>query len=80
MLVINFVIGFISPGVDWRAHLGGLLTGAAMAAVLIMAPRAHRVLWQTLGVAGILLVLGAMVAWRTADLLALVAPIGGLAT
>jgi hypothetical protein len=33
-----------------------------------------------LGVAGILLVLGAMVAWRTADLLALVAPIGGLAT
>ena len=80
LLVINFVIGFISPGVDWRAHLGGLLTGAAMAAVLIMAPRAHRVLWQTLGVVGILLVLGAMVAWRTADLLALVAPIGGLAT
>jgi membrane associated rhomboid family serine protease len=80
LLVINFVIGFISPGVDWRAHLGGLVTGAAMAAVLIMAPSAHRVLRQTLGVAGILLVLGAMVAWRTADLLALVAPIGGLAT
>jgi hypothetical protein len=80
LLVINFVIGFISPGVDWRAHLGGLVTGAAMAAVLIMAPSAHRVLRQTLGVAGILLVLGVMVAWRTADLLALVAPIGGLAT
>ncbi|MSO27771.1 MAG: rhomboid family intramembrane serine protease [Candidatus Nanopelagicales bacterium] len=80
LLVINFVIGFIAPGVDWRAHLGGLLTGAAMAAVLVMAPRGHRMLWQNLGVVGILLVLGAMVAWRTADLLAMLAPIGGLAT
>ena len=80
LLVINFVIGFIAPNVDWRAHLGGLLTGAAMAAVLVMAPRAHRMLWQTLGVVGILFVLGAIVIWRTAELIAMFAPDGGLAT
>lgn len=80
LLVINFVIGFIAPGVDWRAHLGGLLTGAAMAAVLVLAPRAHLVLWQILGVVGILLFLGAIVVWRTAELIAMFAPVGGLAT
>lgn len=78
--MINFVIGFIAPGVDWRAHLGGLLTGAAMAAVLVLAPRAHLVLWQILGVVGILLFLGAIVVWRTAELIAMFAPVGGLAT
>ena len=28
LLGINVVIGFIASGVDWRAHLGGLVTGA----------------------------------------------------
>lgn len=37
---INLVIGFI-PGfnVSWQAHLGGLLTGGALAAVMAYAPR-----------------------------------------
>ena len=33
---INFVIGFAMGGVDWRAHLGGLIGGVA-AAQLVMA-------------------------------------------
>ena len=33
LIGINVVIGFIAPGIDWRAHLGGLLTGAAVAFV-----------------------------------------------
>lgn len=32
---INFAIGFVVGGVDWRAHLGGLL-GGLMAANLVM--------------------------------------------
>ena len=35
---INAVIGFVIPGIAWQAHLGGLLTGAAVAA----ADRLHR--------------------------------------
>ena len=36
LVVINIVIGFVfSSGIDWRAHLGGLATGAAVAAVMV---------------------------------------------
>ncbi|MBG6084711.1 rhomboid family intramembrane serine protease [Zhihengliuella flava] len=40
LIGINLVIGFI-PGfnVSWQAHLGGVLTGAALAAVMVYAPR-----------------------------------------
>jgi membrane associated rhomboid family serine protease len=68
LLAINTVIGFLASGVDWRAHLGGLVTGAAVAAVYVWAPRASRVLWQTLGVLGVLGVLVAVALWRTASI------------
>jgi membrane associated rhomboid family serine protease len=61
---INAVIGFVIPGIAWQAHLGGLLTGAAVAAAIAysgrdrapMAPPPNtRVHWFSMG--GILLVL-----------------------
>ena len=32
---LNWAIGFTIPGIDWRAHVGGLLGGALAAKVLI---------------------------------------------
>ena len=32
---LNFVLGFTIGGVDWRAHLGGLLTGAVVTKLLL---------------------------------------------
>ena len=32
---INLAIGFTIPGIDWRAHVGGLIGGAAMTRLLI---------------------------------------------
>lgn len=32
---INFAIGFILPGIDWRAHLGGLIAGTLAAIDLV---------------------------------------------
>jgi membrane associated rhomboid family serine protease len=32
---LNFVVGFILGGVDWRAHLGGLLGGALVAQLIL---------------------------------------------
>jgi len=37
LVVINVVIGFVSAGIDWRAHLGGLAAGAFVTWVLINA-------------------------------------------
>jgi membrane associated rhomboid family serine protease len=30
LIVVNLVIGFASSTIDWRAHLGGLITGAVV--------------------------------------------------
>jgi membrane associated rhomboid family serine protease len=37
LVAINIVIGFVLSGIDWRAHLGGLATGAFITWVLINA-------------------------------------------
>jgi membrane associated rhomboid family serine protease len=60
LIAINVVIGFVIPNTDWRAHLGGLVVGALVAAVFAYAPARGRMVWQVLGVlavAGVLTVL-----------------------
>jgi membrane associated rhomboid family serine protease len=79
LLGINVVIGFLSPQIDWRAHFGGLVVGALVAAVFVWTPiplRAVRGLWQWLGVLGILGLLVAVTMWRTGQLWELLAPVG----
>ena len=76
LLGINVVIGFLQPGVDWRAHLGGLVTGVAVAAVFVLPKRGHRVAVQVLGIAGVLIALALIAMWRTTQILQLVAPMG----
>ena len=34
LIGINLVLGFVMPGIDWHAHVGGLAVGAASAALL----------------------------------------------
>jgi membrane associated rhomboid family serine protease len=68
LLAINFAYGFLVPRIDWRAHLGGLLTGALVAAAFAYAPAQRRGLVQAAGVVVTLLVVVAVIVWRTADL------------
>lgn len=42
LLVINLVITFTVPIIDWRAHVGGLVTGAIIAAAFAYAPKGER--------------------------------------
>lgn len=68
VLLLSVVLGFVVQGIDWRAHLGGLASGAALAAAFAYAPRARRTeaAWAA-GVA-LLVLIGLLVAWRTATL------------
>jgi membrane associated rhomboid family serine protease len=34
MIGINLVLGFVLPGIDWHAHLGGLVVGAILGSAL----------------------------------------------
>ncbi len=80
LLGINVVIGFIAPGIDWRAHLGGLVVGAAVAAILVHAPQRGRTVIQVAGVGGVVLVLIALTMMRTGQIQELLAPLGVINT
>ena len=69
LIGLNLVIGFL-PGtnIDWRAHVGGLLTGAVMAlAIVLPKPEHRRVVLATTTVLVLVVLAGAMV-WRINDL------------
>jgi membrane associated rhomboid family serine protease len=66
---INAVIGFTFPNIDWRAHLGGLVTGALVALAMVYAPREHRTLVQVTGTLLVLVLIAAVVVGRTNALL-----------
>jgi membrane associated rhomboid family serine protease len=42
LLLVNLVITFAIPNISWQGHLGGLLGGALVAAVVVHAPRGTR--------------------------------------
>lgn len=64
VLAINAVFGFIYPNISWQAHLGGLITGAAIAAILAaLGRRRELVRYQWPALAGVLvLIVGLAVA------------------
>lgn len=69
LIVINLLFGFIVPNIDWRAHIGGLLTGAAVAwALSAVPPGRWRPVTQAAAVVASVLVLGGLVAARSASL------------
>jgi membrane associated rhomboid family serine protease len=72
LLVINLVFTFLVPGISIAAHLGGLATGAVVAAGLAYAPGpdSRRTMVQVGTVVAVLIVLGVMTAARTASLTA----------
>ncbi|MDO9484821.1 MAG: rhomboid family intramembrane serine protease [Actinomycetota bacterium] len=72
LLAINLAFGFIQPNVDWRAHIGGLVVGAVVAAIFVFAPKGNQLLWQSLGCIGVLgfLIIATMVrTWQVQDML-----------
>jgi membrane associated rhomboid family serine protease len=61
VLVINLVMGFVVPGISWQAHIGGLLTGLAIAWGLVKSRESAK----TLGSIGIFLAVFGLIAVLT---------------
>lgn len=53
LLAVNAVLTFVVPNVSWQGHLGGLVGGALVAAILVYAPRQQRGLVQAAGIGGL---------------------------
>src|SRR3954453_17072175 len=60
LLAINFAFGFLSSGIDWRAHLGGLLAGGLTAMAFAYAPPNRRTAVQVGGAAVVVLLIVAL--------------------
>jgi membrane associated rhomboid family serine protease len=69
LIVVNLVITFVAPGISWQGHVGGLVTGAAVAWVYAYAPQAKRTLILTGCSVALLLLFAALVWWRTTAIL-----------
>jgi membrane associated rhomboid family serine protease len=58
VLALNLWISFQFAGISWQGHVGGLVTGAIMGAIMVYAPAKKRVAWQvalTLAVLAVLI-------------------------
>jgi membrane associated rhomboid family serine protease len=64
ILGINVVFGFVVTGIDWRAHLGGLVTGAVLAYAFAHAPRQRRALFSVVACVVMLALIVLLAAWR----------------
>ncbi|MHB1431689.1 MAG: rhomboid family intramembrane serine protease [Streptosporangiaceae bacterium] len=64
LIVLNLVISFTVSGIAWQAHIGGLVTGAALTAAYAYAPRANRTLIQAGATVAVLILLIAGVVVR----------------
>lgn len=70
LLGINVVLGFVFPGIDWRAHLGGLLAGLLLTSAMVGVPRRYTAVGAVAATAAVLSALVALAAWRTDQLVA----------
>jgi membrane associated rhomboid family serine protease len=64
ILAINVVFGFVVSGIDWRAHLGGLVTGTALAYVFAHAPRKRRAVVSATACVTMVVLIVALVRWQ----------------
>jgi membrane associated rhomboid family serine protease len=68
VIAINAVIGFVVPGIAWQAHLGGLLTGMAVAGVITATAPQNRRRLQLPAMAAVLVLLAVAATARYAVL------------
>lgn len=77
LIGLNVILGFSIPGIDWRAHFGGLVAGALVGTAMEgLGPRSLRPFVQ---VGGLIILLAAgvlLTAWRVATFPSFQVPVG----
>ena len=68
VIVINVIFTFAVANISWAGHIGGLVVGGIVAAIMAYAPRQHRDLVQALGCAAVLIALIALAVFRSLTL------------
>lgn len=66
LLVLNLAISFIGANISWQGHLGGLVTGAIVAALYAWAPRNRRTVYGVCGTVAITIALIGVICLRAA--------------
>jgi membrane associated rhomboid family serine protease len=64
LIAINFSMGFFVSGISWEGHLGGLVTGVAIASVYASTRRQNQKFAQSLGVVLVIAALVVLTLWR----------------
>lgn len=67
LIVINLLIGFL-PHIDWRAHVGGLVTGVVLATAYVYPPRKTRLMAGSLATVAVAVAIVLTVIARTHQL------------
>jgi membrane associated rhomboid family serine protease len=70
LIAINLVFGFVSSGVSWQGHVGGLVTGGVVALVLANTRQLSQQAAQRLGLVSVAVILVLLTVFR-ANLLGL---------
>jgi membrane associated rhomboid family serine protease len=68
VVALNVYVTFAIPGISWQGHFGGLLVGAIVGAAMVYPPPRTRNAWQWGTVIGVLLVLAALLIFRTGQI------------
>jgi len=69
LIAANVVITFTVPGVSWQGHLGGLVTGALIAAAYVYPPAERRTAVQVGASVAALVLFAGLIVWRTVGLI-----------
>lgn len=70
VIVVNLAFTFVARGISWQGHVGGLVTGALVAAAYVYAPRGQRNAIQAAVTVFAVGLFAALIWWRTGVLAA----------